>query len=240
MTKKINIIVLALCWAALPTIQAQSKVYEVFDIKKMPAYPGGEAALGAFLANNIQYPAMAKENNVQGSVLASFVVDSTGRVFNITVLRDIGGGCGREAVRVLGEMPNWSPGELANGQKVSVKYTLPIRFALHGDNDGGPLAYREAGTKPVSPIGNLDALAKYLSKNTVLTKKEKKSFKGKRVPLHFTIGTDGALSGCTSDSSIPQAILAKYCAALTKLGAWTPGQNNGKPVAVQVDLDIPK
>ncbi len=239
MSKRNIFILFALCWATLPAL-SQSKVYEVFDIKKMPAYPGGDAALGAYWASNIQYPALAKENNIQGSVLASFVVDSTGRVFNISILRDIGGGCGKEAMRVLAGMPDWQPGELANGQKVSVKYTLPIRFALLGDNEGESMAYREVSIKPKSTIGDLAETAKNLSKNTVLTKKEKKSFKGKRVPLHFTIGTDGALSGCTSDSSIPQAILAKYCAALTKLGAWTPGQNNGKPVAVQVDLDIPK
>lgn len=105
------------------------KVYETFDIQKLPSFPGGEAELQKFLRDNISYPAIARENNIQGTAALSFVVNKDGSISNVTILKDPGGGCGKEAVRVVGIMPKWSPGE-ANGNKVKVKFTLPVRFRL--------------------------------------------------------------------------------------------------------------
>ena len=107
----------------------EEKTYELFDIQKQPTFPGGEAALMQYLADKIEYPPMARENNIQGVVPISFVVNKDGSVSQVQVLRDIGGGCGKEAARVVGTMPKWTPGE-ANGHKVKVRYTLPVRFVL--------------------------------------------------------------------------------------------------------------
>ncbi|MEZ4919192.1 MAG: TonB family protein [Saprospiraceae bacterium] len=107
----------------------EEKTYELFDIQKQPAFPGGEAALMEYLANEIKYPPMARENNIQGVVPISFVVNKDGSISDVQVLRDIGGGCGKESLRVVSNMPKWSPGE-ANGHKVKVRYTLPVRFVL--------------------------------------------------------------------------------------------------------------
>jgi protein TonB len=107
----------------------EEKTYEMFDIQKPPSFPGGEAELMKFLAKNIEYPALAKENNIQGVVPLTFVVNKDGSVSEVTVLRDIGGGCGKEATRVVKSMPKWIPGE-ANGNAVKVRFTLPVRFRL--------------------------------------------------------------------------------------------------------------
>ena len=106
-----------------------NKTYESFDLQKEPLFPGGERALLEYLSNHINYPEMAREGNIHGVVPISFVVNKDGSVSNILVLRDIGGGCGKEAARVVGTMPKWTPGE-ANGHKVKVRYTLPVRFVL--------------------------------------------------------------------------------------------------------------
>ena len=105
------------------------KTYEMFDIQKPPSFPGGDAERQKFLAENIKYPALARENNIQGNVVLSFVVGKDGSVSDIQILKDIGGGCGKEAIRVVQAMPKWSPGE-ANGHPVKVKFTLPVRFRL--------------------------------------------------------------------------------------------------------------
>jgi len=107
----------------------EEKTFEMFDIQKPPSFPGGEAELFKFLSKNIDYPALAKENNISGVVPLTFVVGKDGVVRDVQILRDIGGGCGKEAVRVVSSMPKWSPGE-ANGHPVKVRYTLPVRFKL--------------------------------------------------------------------------------------------------------------
>jgi protein TonB len=103
---------------------------EVYDfVNKPPSFPGGEADLLRFLAKNIEYPTLAKENNVQGLVVLTFVVGKDGSISDVAVVREIGGGCGKEAVRVVKSMPRWNPGE-ANGHPVKVRFTLPVRFKL--------------------------------------------------------------------------------------------------------------
>lgn len=112
-----------------PAPPAEDKVYEFMDVNKMPGFPGGEKELFAFLANNIKYPVMARESGIQGMVALSFVVDKNGNITDVTALKEVGGGCTKEAIRVVQMMPRWNPGE-ANGNPVKVRFVLPIRFKL--------------------------------------------------------------------------------------------------------------
>jgi periplasmic protein TonB len=98
-------------------------------VESMPEYPGGEAALYKFLADNIKYPQMAKESGIQGRVFVTFVVERDGRVTDVRVLRGIGGGCDEEAIRVVQSMPKWTPGK-QRGKSVRVQYNLPVKFTL--------------------------------------------------------------------------------------------------------------
>ena len=98
-------------------------------VEQMPEFPGGMAALQKYLSQNIRYPAAAREDNIQGKVILKFVVDKDGSVGDIQILRDIGGGCGKEADRVVRGMPKWRAGK-QNGAAVKVYYTLPVSFKL--------------------------------------------------------------------------------------------------------------
>lgn len=98
-------------------------------VESMPEYPGGEAALYKYLAENIKYPQMAKESGIQGRVFVTFVVERDGRVTDVRVLRGIGGGCDEEAIRVVEGMPKWAPGK-QRGKSVRVQYNLPVKFTL--------------------------------------------------------------------------------------------------------------
>lgn len=106
---------------------APEEVYDFVSIK--PEYPGGEAALLAYVGQNINYPPTAREALIEGTVVIRFVVDREGRVRDVEILKDIGGGCGSEALRVVSSLGQWKPGE-QNGKPVSVRYVLPIRFKL--------------------------------------------------------------------------------------------------------------
>lgn len=82
-----------------------------------------------FLSKKIKYPTLARENGITGTVVVRFVVSKDGSVTDCEIARDIGGGCGNEALRVIKAMPNWSPGK-QNGRPVNVYYTLPVKFSL--------------------------------------------------------------------------------------------------------------
>lgn len=103
---------------------------EIFTVvENDPEYPGGMEALYKYLASNIHYPALAKENNITGKVYVTFVVEKDGSIANPRILRDIGGGCGQEAIRVVKSMPKWKPGK-QRGKAVRVQFNLPVSFNL--------------------------------------------------------------------------------------------------------------
>lgn len=102
---------------------------EFTRMQQVPEFPGGEAAMKEFIKKNFEYPRKARKNGVEGQVLISFVVDKTGEVTDIRVIRDIGWGCGQEAVRLLRIMPRWTPG-LSDDNPVKVRYSMPLNFYL--------------------------------------------------------------------------------------------------------------
>ncbi len=103
---------------------------EIFTVVEQQAgYPGGAAEMYKFLRENIQYPSVARDNNIQGKVYVQFVVERDGSITNAVVKRDIGGGCGAEAVRVIKSMPKWSPAK-QQGRTVRSYFLLPVNFGL--------------------------------------------------------------------------------------------------------------
>lgn len=98
-------------------------------VEQDPEFPGGVEALYKYIQQNIKYPQLAKENNITGRVFVTFVVERDGSVSNVKAARDIGGGCGAEAVRVVKSLPKWTPGK-QRGKAVRAAYTLPVNFTL--------------------------------------------------------------------------------------------------------------
>jgi len=97
-----------------------------------PVFPGGIDAMIEFVQKNLKYPQLALENNITGKVYVSFVVETDGSISNPRILRDIGGGCGKEAVRVVKMMPKWTPGK-QDGKPVRVQFNLPVAFNIMED-----------------------------------------------------------------------------------------------------------
>ena len=95
----------------------------------MPRFPGGDEKMRAFLANEMHYPELASEVNIQGYVYVDFVVNRDGCISHVQIARGIGGGCDEEAIRVVKLMPRWKPA-LINGKTVRAQCRLPIRFYL--------------------------------------------------------------------------------------------------------------
>lgn len=103
---------------------------EIFTVvEQNPMFPGGDEARMNFLRENIKYPQMARESGIQGTVYVTFVVEASGSITNIKILRGIGGGCDEEALRVVRQMPKWQAGK-QRGKAVRVQFNMPIRFVL--------------------------------------------------------------------------------------------------------------
>jgi protein TonB len=99
----------------------------------MPAYPGGETQMFKDMATAMIYPQICLENEFQGKVFVQFVVEKNGKISNVKVLRqpegDLGKVLAKEAIRVVKNLKDFSPGSL-NGEPKRVVMTLPIVFKM--------------------------------------------------------------------------------------------------------------
>lgn len=105
--------------------QSDDDVYIM--VEKRAEFPGGQSEMLKYIQDNRQYPDEAKENDVHGKVLVSFIVERDGTLSDVKVMRGIGSGCDEEAVRVITSMPKWKPGE-QGGKAVRTSLTLPVTF----------------------------------------------------------------------------------------------------------------
>lgn len=106
----------------------RNSVYDV--VEQMPSFPGGISGLKTYLNQNTRYPAVAQENCVQGRVVVSFVVGKDGHISDVTVLRSVDPSLDKEAIRVVRNMPRWTPGK-QGGEPVKVRYNVPVSFRLN-------------------------------------------------------------------------------------------------------------
>ncbi len=99
-------------------------------VEEKPTFPGGEAELLKFIAENTKYPEIAKENGIQGRVFVQFVIDKNGNVTNVTIARGVDPYLDAEAIRVVKMLPRWTPGK-QRGKPVPVTFVVPINFKLY-------------------------------------------------------------------------------------------------------------
>ena len=112
-------------------VEPEPEPDEVFMVvEDQPEFPGGTAALLEYLRKNIKYPAICRENNIQGKVIVTFVVNKDGSIVDIEVAKSVNPSLDKEAIRVISQMPKWKPGS-QRGKPVRVKYSVPVNFRLN-------------------------------------------------------------------------------------------------------------
>jgi len=109
----------------------QPKEEQVFYVvEEAPTFQGGDiSGFRNFIQKSLVYPEVAQENGIQGKVYISFIVEPTGKVSNVKVLRGVDPSLDKEAVRAIENSPKWSPGK-QRGKAVRVSFTIPIVFQL--------------------------------------------------------------------------------------------------------------
>jgi len=158
---------------------AESLPYPLFKTCFPDKHPGwtadsmrrcGEMNLLGMLSANMRYPAEAQEQGIQGTVVLSFVVEpNNGRISNVGLLKDIGGGCGQEAIRVLKALDEvgmrWAPA-MQGGSPIRIRHSIPLRFKLkealpYFISVNGDTIYTNYDTEPSFKQG-IDSLIGYV------------------------------------------------------------------------------
>jgi TonB family protein len=142
---------------------------EIFTVvEQQPEFKGGMAKLGQYLQSSLKYPAAAQKANVQGRVFVNFIVDKTGEVSDVKILKGLGFGIDEEAIRVVQNMPRWKPA-MQSGRVVNVRFNLPINFEL--DDNDQPNAKTRLAPPPPPPVPANDASALKDVKNFMINGK---------------------------------------------------------------------
>lgn len=221
---------------------AQQDTFLLLDTR--PRFQGGDRELMLFLYSNIKYPAAASDSIIEGVVYLSFVVEADGAVTNIKVLRDIGGGCGKEAKRVIGLMPKWEPGRL-NGVPMRAKESLAVKFK-HGI--GVASVFFIANSVETNPntlleeapgySGGEDSMDVFLRGNLRYPTMAKESGIQGKVIVMFTIEADGTLSNADLVRDIGGGCGEEAKRAIRLMPKWNPGQIEGQAVAVKASVTV--
>jgi len=225
-------------------------IYQVVD--QMPEFPGGTEAMMHYVANNVKYPEEAKDQEIQGRVFISFVVEKDGSVNEVKVMRGIGGGCDEEAVRVISGMPKWKPGK-KDGKLVRVGYMMPIVFKLTDSQPDQPVKKSDVGKAEMKPDkngvyqiveempefpGGVEAMMKYVGENVKYPEEAKDKNIAGRVFLSFVVEKDGSIGEVKVLRGIGGGCDEEAVRVIKSMPKWKPGKQEGKPVRVSYMMPI--
>jgi TonB family protein len=227
-----------------PRFPACERLDTTLDAKSQCA----QQALLAFMYENIQYPLEARQNGNEGTVVAGFVVEKDGSLSNFNVLRDIGGGCGMEVLRVLEAMNQigikWVPGQ-HQGQVVRTQFNLPIRFKLEEVPPyvliGLDTVYTDFD-KPLAFKGGDEALEEHLLQRLDYPPVWADSCKVGRIDIQVLVRPNGEVRilDLTDYNDLGTDFWYEAIdAATSTYGQWEAATFEGRPVAAAYDLSLP-
>ena len=236
-------------------VAEEPRIYKF--VEQMPSYPGGEKELNAFIQRNMQYPAMERENDIQGRVYYKFVINEDGSLSELVLLRSVSPGLDKEARRLIMLLPKFMPGK-QQGKPVKVEFTLPIIFKLPIDDKAireEVVTIREEPVIEEAPVvseakvfkvveqmpefpGGDEALMKLIQKNMQYPEMEKANDIQGRVVMGFVVNEDGSLSDITVKKRVSPGIDKEAIRLVKMLPNFRPGRQQGKAVKVEYLLPI--
>lgn len=236
---------------------AESKDNELFIVVEVqPQYPGGDITMNKFISDNLQYPKIAQENGIQGRVITQFIVEKDGSLSDIQVVRGVDPSLDKEAIRLIRLMPEWIPGT-QRGNKVRVRYTLPVTFRL---SDEAPTVEAAKGVQgklndPAIKIGSSDAtfvvveeqpefpggnaaMMNFITENIRYPKEaHEKGIQG-RVITKFIVRKDGSIDSVQIARGVDPLLDAEAIRVVESMPTWKPGKQRGQPVNVMFTLPV--
>lgn len=259
---------LFLIFQCLALAQAPVTDTTVYDVAGVPPYPllkscqlnehpgwtvdsvrrCAESQLLVLLARNIRYPEAARQNNTEGTVAVSFVVEPNGHTSQYKLLKDIGDGCGEESLRVLKALEEaglrWEAG-LVQGKPARIRQTLPIRFRLREAlpyylSEEGDTIYTSIEVAPAF-AGGMDSLASFVINALEYPPEYADSCKTGIVEMALLIRQDGSVEVNNQLDFNNLGMEFQFKAlrlALRTEGAWQPAQYQGQYVTSTLPLRV--
>lgn len=108
---------------------SENVTYSFMSVEQKPKFPGGEITMLKYLSENVIYSQEAKDQELSGRVLVDFTIDIDGKIIDTKIKKSIHPLLDKEALRVVSDMPAWSPGKI-RGVNVKVSYVIPVSFKL--------------------------------------------------------------------------------------------------------------
>ena len=247
--------------AANAQAAAEAKVAEDGDmpyvkVEKMPTFMGGDLnVFRNWVQSKIQYPKEAMDKGIKGRVVCSFVVEKDGSLTDFDVLQSPDKSLADEVVRILKTSPKWEPGE-QRGEKVRVKYTVPIVFSIGNNNvtdasttkaqaaaeakvaEDGDMPYVKVEKMPTFMGGDLNVFRNWVQSKIQYPKEAMdKGIKG-RVVCSFVVEKDGSLTDFDVLQSPDKSLADEVVRILKTSPKWEPGEQRGEKVRVKYTVPI--
>ncbi len=223
-----------LCVSAVYAQNAPDNTVPVYQYVEQMPVPHYE--LNRYLNKNLHYPDSAREHDIEGKVVLSFVVSEDGSIADVEVLRGVSDECDSEAVRVIKTMPAWQPGK-QNGVPVKVRFTQSITFKLEGKVEAKtnqPTKLDISITQPKPPY-DLNA---YFNDNLHYPKTARKQNIQGKVIVVFLINEDGSISDVRLLSGIGGGCDEEALRVVKNMPAWTPGKKDGKAAKIYMKQPV--
>jgi len=254
-------------FAQTPVPPKPPEIFKVVEV--MPTFPGCEEIsnkktrricadkkMFEFVYSNLEYPAIARENGVEGNVVITFLVEKDGYLKNIKILRDIGANCGEEAKRVVEKMPKWNFGT-QRGNPVRVQYNLHISFKLDSDlqkkiismdsrlldeqprfpgcePNSNPKKRKKKKRKQKNPQSKLQCsqmeMLKFIYKNIKYPPEARKNKTEGKVFISIDIEKDGSVSNPKIIRDVGDGCGEEAIRIINLMPKWIPGKNGGEIV----------
>lgn len=197
-------------------------------VDQLPSFPGGQQALLAFLAENLNVPVSPQANKTLGQVVVKFVVFKDGTVGNIGIMKSLAPVEDEEAMRVVKAMPKWIPGKL-KGEDVNVEMGIPIRFDFLAEAtfEKGNLTCDGVDKVAKFPGGELHL---YIARNLEYPNLAKRNKTQGDVIAQFFIEKDGSITHPEITSGLADGLNEEVIRMLNKMPKWEPSLLNGEPV----------
>ena len=224
------------------------------SVEQQPQFRGGERALMKYLQENVVYPPEAVKNNIQGKVIVQLLIDRTGAVSEVKVVRSVHELLDNEAVRVCESLPKFVPGRQL-GKAINVWYTLPVTFTLTEDGktaigsvkepaslqcdtaSDDEQCFEEPDVMPEYP-GGLDALLDFLKENIRYPKTAVKNKIQGRVIVRFVVQKTGKVGQVEVLESVDKDLAKEAVRVVKSLPDFTPGLVDNQPVNVWFNLPV--
>lgn len=232
------------------TVEGDKDFGDVFEVVEVqPQFPGGIEELSKFLSDNIRYPTEAQEKNIQGRVIARFVVEKDGSLSTFTVMRGVDPLLDNEAIRVLKQMPKWIPGK-QRGEVARVVITLPVVFRLQGEDDkkssANSVPDKESASNNIFEVvdnqpqflGGNEALNKWLSDNIKYPVVAQENGIQGRVIVRFVVEKDGSITDIQVVRGVDPSLDKESVRVIGTMPKWKPGTQRGQAVRTYFTLPV--